>query len=75
MCYNVSGILDIVFKTCPKDSIIIKGLKQKIIKTLVDSDTSQNVFNEELLLRIQNNTIHSNINSSQPEIVSEEMAM
>lgn len=76
MCYtyNISGVLDIVFNRS-RDSIVIKDLKRAIIKTLVDSDTSQNIFNEELMLRIQNNcTIQSNI-KYQPEVVSEEMAM
>lgn len=76
MCYtyNISGVLDIVFNRS-RDSIVIKDLKRAIIKTLIDSDTSQNIFNEELMLRIQNNiSLRSNI-KFQPEVVSEEMAM
>lgn len=68
--------MDIVFKNCPKDSIAIRDLKKTIIKTLLESDTSKEILSEDLMSRIQNNSvIQSNINSSQPEVLVEDMIM
>ncbi|XP_060833754.1 26S proteasome non-ATPase regulatory subunit 5 isoform X1 [Rhopalosiphum padi] len=71
-----SSLLDLVFKDCPKDPIVIKDLKKIIIKTLLESNTSKNTLSEELLLRIQNNDIiKSNEHSPQPDVLVEKMAI
>ncbi|XP_025207928.1 uncharacterized protein LOC112603532 isoform X2 [Melanaphis sacchari] len=71
-----SSLLDLVFKDCPKDPIVIKDLKKTIIKTLLESNTSKTTLSEELLLRIQNNdVIKSNEHSPQPDVLVENMAI
>jgi len=68
--------MDLLFKDCPKDQIIVKHLKKMIIKTLLESDTSKTTLSEELLLRIQNNdVIKSNEHSPQPDVLVENMAI
>lgn len=73
-------IIDLVFKQHPNDdSINMKTLKQKIIKTLLESDTSKDILDEGIMLRIQNNDCtqtKSSVNSksSQPDILVEDMA-
>lgn len=68
--------MDLLFKDCPTDQIIVKNLKKMIIKTLLESDTSKTTLSEELLLRIQNNdVIKSNVHSPQPDVLVENMAI
>lgn len=65
-----------MFKNDPTDSKVITELKKSIIKTLLESDTSQDIFNEDIMSRIKNNDVkQSNTTSSQPDVVVEEMAM
>lgn len=65
-----------MLKHCPKDTIMIKDLKKIIINILLESDTSKDIFNKDLLLRLQNySVVQTKINSSQPEVLSEEMSM
>lgn len=72
----ISALLDLVFKDCPKDPIPIKNLKKMIIKTLLESDTSQNTLSEELLLRIQNSDVKkSNEHAPQPVVLVENMSI
>jgi len=72
----ISALMDIVLKNCPKDLIVIKDLKKTIIKTLLESDTSKEILSENLMSRIQNNSIiQSNLNSPQPDVSVEEMVM
>ncbi|CAH1725177.1 26S proteasome non-ATPase regulatory subunit 5-like [Aphis gossypii] len=69
-------LMDLLFKDCPTDQIIVKNLKKMIIKTLLESDTSKTTLSEELLLRIQNNdVIKSNVHSPQPDVLVENMAI
>ncbi|KAF0754890.1 26S proteasome non-ATPase regulatory subunit 5-like, partial [Aphis craccivora] len=71
-----SSLMDLLFKDCPKDQIIVKHLKKMIIKTLIESDTSKTTLSEELLFRIQNNdVIKSNEHSPQPDVLVENMAI
>lgn len=61
------------------DSVVIKSLKQNIIKTLLESETSRDVLNEDLILRIQNSVLsqitrNANTKPSQPDILVEDMA-
>lgn len=65
-----------MFKHCPKDPIVINDLKKTIIKTLLESDTSKDILNEDLMSRIKNNgAIQFDINSSQPEVAVEDMVV
>lgn len=71
----ISALLDVVFKNCPKDSMVIKDCKKLIIKTLLESDT-QGKISEDLMSRIQNNAaLQFDKNSFQPEVSVEDMAM
>jgi len=66
-----------VFKDCPTDQIVIKDIKKTIIKTLLESDTSKDVFNEDILSRMQHNIdvqLEKNLNQRN-EVMVDEMAM
>lgn len=72
----ISALLDVVFKNCPKDSMVIKDYKKSIIKTLLESDTSKDKLSDDLKLYIQNNAaLQFDKTSSQPEVSIEDMAM
>lgn len=73
----ISALLDLVFKNNPTDPIIIKDIKKTIIKTLLESDTSKDVFNEDILSRMQHNIdVQSDKNLNQrDEVMVDEMAM
>lgn len=76
-CILILALLDVVFKVSSTDSMVIKDLKKQIIKTLLESDTSKDVFNEDILSRIQHNInvqSEKNLNQSD-EVLLEEMAM
>lgn len=73
----ISALLDLVFKDCPTDQIVIKDIKKTIIKTLLESDTSKDVFNEDILSRMQHNIdvqLEKNLNQRN-EVMVDEMAM
>lgn len=68
--------MDLVLKNCPKDTIVIRDLKRTIIKTLLESNTTKDIFNENLISRLKNNgMIQSNIDSPQPDVLVENMAI
>lgn len=75
--FSFLALLDVVFKNSSTDSMVIKDLKKQIIKTLLESDTSKDVFNEDILSRIQHNInvqSEKNLNRSD-EVLLEDMAM
>lgn len=71
------ALLDLVFDNCPTNSIAIKGLKRTIIRTLLESDTSKDIFNEDVISRIKNSgVVQSNtINAPQPGVLVEDMVI
>lgn len=73
----VLALLDIVFKNSPSDPPAIKNLKKTIIKTLLESDTSKDVFNDDIMSRIQHNIdAQSDRNLNRlDEVLVDDMAM
>jgi len=53
--------LDLVLEHCPADSVDLKNLKKVIVKTLLESDTSKDIFNEDIILRITKNTTNCHL--------------
>lgn len=71
----ISALLDLALKNCPKDVIVIKDLKKTIIKTLLESHTSKDIFSETQMSRMKNNGIaRSNVDAPQPDVLVENMA-
>jgi len=71
----ILALIDIVLEDCPRDLSVINDLKRTIIKTLLESDTSNGILSENLMSRIKNNDIQSNKNLSQHDISVEKMIM
>lgn len=73
----ILALLDRVFENCPTDSVVIKGLKRTIIKTLLESDTTKDIFNEDIISRIKNNSVaqSNSINASGPDVLVEDMVI
>ncbi|VVC35962.1 Hypothetical protein CINCED_3A014253 [Cinara cedri] len=76
---NFPLIMDLVLKPHHSDDYInVKTLKQQIVKTLLESETSRDILSEDLILRIHNfsyTQMKTNVNttSSEPGMLVEDM--
>lgn len=76
----ISVIIDLVLEQQTTDGFMsVKTLKQKIIKTLLESDTSKDILDEGIMLRIQNYddtrvTSTVGLSHSQSDVLVEDMA-
>lgn len=66
----ILALLDHVFKDHTSDSVEVKDVKKAIIKTLLESDTSQDIFNEDILSRVKAKTNAQNRANLYPEELS-----
>lgn len=72
----ISALFDLVLENCPKYSLVNSNLKKQIIKTILESDTSNDILGEDIMLLIKNDGfIKSAATSSKPDVLVEDMVI